>query len=132
MEEEIKAFLYNPTVGKLVTLAVGVAIIWIIIKVIQRRLFSKIQSNDNRYQAKKISNFFGYILTIILLTIIFSDKLGGFTVALGVAGAGIAFALQEVIASFAGWITIIFGKFYKTGDREEQEKYAKYIHQAYR
>ena len=37
--------------------------------------------------------------------------------ALGVAGAGITFALQEVIASFAGWIAIMFGGFYKTGDR---------------
>ena len=51
------------------------------------------------------------------MTIVFSDKLGGFTVALGVAGAGIAFALQEVIASVAGWVTILFGGFYKTGDR---------------
>jgi small-conductance mechanosensitive channel len=34
-----------------------------------------------------------------------------------VAGAGIAFALQEVIASVAGWIAISFGGFYSTGDR---------------
>ena len=49
--------------------------------------------------------------------IVYSDKLGGLTVAFGVAGAGIAFALQEVIASFAGWLAIMFGSFYKTGDR---------------
>ncbi len=36
---------------------------------------------------------------------------------LGVAGAGVAFALQEVIASFAGWLAIMFGGFYKPGDR---------------
>ncbi|WP_218079846.1 mechanosensitive ion channel domain-containing protein [Anthocerotibacter panamensis] len=29
----------------------------------------------------------------------------------------IAFALQEVIASFAGWIAVSFGNFYKPGDR---------------
>ena len=61
--------------------------------------------------------FLLYILNFILLIIIFSDKLGGLTVALGVAGAGIAFALQEVIGSFAGWLAIMFGGFYKTGDR---------------
>src|SRR5690606_5854844 len=44
-------------------------------------------------------------------------RLGGLTVALGVAGAGIAFALQEVITSVAGWMATIFGNFYKTGDR---------------
>ncbi len=43
--------------------------------------------------------------------------MGGLTVAFGVAGAGIAFALQEVIASIAGWVAISFGSFYKPGDR---------------
>ena len=46
-----------------------------------------------------------------------SDQLGSFTVALGVAGAGIAFALQEVIASVAGWVAVSFARFYRTGDR---------------
>jgi len=117
MEESIQDILFNPLVGKLVAIFFGVAIIWIIIKAIQRSLFNKIKDNDNRYRAKKFSGFVGYLLTILLLTIVFSDKLGGLTVALGVAGAGIAFALQEVIASFAGWLAIMFGGFYKTGDR---------------
>jgi len=117
MEVQIQKFLFDPTVGKIVTIFIGVAIIWIIIKVLQRSLFSKIKDNDNRYRAKKFGSFIGYFLTIVLLTVVFSDKLGGLTVALGVAGAGIAFALQEVIASFAGWLAIMFGGFYKTGDR---------------
>tara|TARA_R110000868_G_scaffold108031_7_gene295201 strand:+ start:9096 stop:9995 length:900 start_codon:yes stop_codon:yes gene_type:complete len=117
MEEQIQEYLYNPTVGKIVTFLVGVAIIWMVIKALQKKLFSKIKDNDNRYKAKKFSTFVGYLITIIFLTVVFSDKLGGFTVALGVAGAGIAFALQEVIASFAGWLAIMFGGFYNTGDR---------------
>lgn len=117
MEEQIQEFLFNPIVGKIATILIGVALIWIIIKMIQKNLLSKIDDKDNRYRAKKIGSFIGYFLTIVLLTIVFSDKLGGLTVALGVAGAGIAFALQEVIASFAGWLAIMFGGFYKTGDR---------------
>ncbi|MEO5648647.1 MAG: mechanosensitive ion channel domain-containing protein [Ginsengibacter sp.] len=117
MDEELKKILFNPAVGKLVTIFIGIAVIWIIIKALQKNLFSKIKGNDNRYRAKKFSSFIGYILVIVLITVVFSDKLGGLTVALGVAGAGIAFALQEVIASFAGWLAIMFGGFYKTGDR---------------
>ena len=117
MEEEIMAYLYNPTIGKIVTFFIGVAVIWILLKVIQNRVFSKIQDNKNRYKANKFSVFVGYLLSIILLTIVFSSKLGNLTVAFGVAGAGIAFALQEVIASFAGWLAIMFGDFYNTGDR---------------
>jgi small-conductance mechanosensitive channel len=117
MEEQIKEYLYNPTVGKIVSFLIGIAVIWLLINAIQKNLFSKIKDNDNRYKAKKFSSFIGYFLTILLLTIIFSDRLGNLTVALGVAGAGIAFALQEVIASFAGWLAIMFGGFYNTGDR---------------
>lgn len=117
MDEQIQELLYDPTIGKAVIIFIGVAIIWLIIKAIQKNLFSKIKDNDNRYKAKKFGSFIGYFLTLILLTVVFSDKLGGLTVAFGVAGAGIAFALQEVIASFAGWLAILFGGFYKPGDR---------------
>src|SRR5690625_7768863 len=86
-----------------------------LIKAIQRKWFNKIKDIDNRYRAKKFSSFIGYFLTIVLITIVFSDKLGGLTVALGVAGAGIAFALHEVIVSFAGWIDIMCGGFYYMG-----------------
>jgi small-conductance mechanosensitive channel len=110
MENQIQEILFNPVVGKIATIFIGLIIIWIVIKSIQKNFFSKIQDNDNRYRAKKISSFIGYLLTFVLLTVVFSDKLGGLTVALGVAGAGIAFALQEVIA-------IVFGSFYKSGDR---------------
>jgi small-conductance mechanosensitive channel len=117
MEELIQKFLFNPTVGKIVAIFIGIGIIWVIVKSIQRNFLSKIKDSDNRYRAKKFSGFIGFILTIILISIVYSDKLGGLTVAFGVAGAGIAFALQEVIASFAGWLAIMFGSFYKTGDR---------------
>lgn len=117
MEEQIKQWLFNPAVGKIASIFIGIAFIWIIVKVVQKNLFSKIKDNDNRYRAMKFGSFIGYFLTILLVTIVFSDKLGGLTVAFGVAGAGIAFALQEVIASFAGWLAIMFGGFYKSGDR---------------
>ncbi len=117
MEKQINDLLFNPTIGKIVTIIIGIAVIWLMIKAIQKNLFSRINDTGNRYKARKFGTFIGYFLTIILITIVYSDKLGGLTVALGVAGAGIAFALQEVIASFAGWLAIMFGDFYKTGDR---------------
>jgi small-conductance mechanosensitive channel len=117
MEDQIKQIIFNSSVGKIATVFFGIAIIWLIIKAIQKNVFSKIKDSDNRYRTKKFGSYIGYFLTIVLITVVYSDKLGGLTVALGVAGAGIAFALQEVIASFAGWLAIIFGDFYRTGDR---------------
>ena len=40
-----------------------------------------------------------------------------FTVAMGILGAGIAFASQEVIGSFAGYLNIVTGNLFYIGDR---------------
>ena len=117
METKLKDLIFDPVIGKVITLVIGISIIWTIVKILQRNVFGKIKDQDNRYKAKKFGSFIGYVVTILLITIVYSNKLGGLTVAFGVAGAGIAFALQEVIASFAGWLAIMFGGFYKTGDR---------------
>ncbi|MGB4845360.1 MAG: mechanosensitive ion channel domain-containing protein [Ferruginibacter sp.] len=117
MEEIIQKYLQDPVVGKWVAMFIGVAVIWIIIQLLRRNLASRIKDNSTRYKTKKVLGFIGFLVTTILIIVVFSDKLGGVTIALGVAGAGIAFALQEVIASVAGWLSIILGRLYKTGDR---------------
>ncbi len=119
MEEAINTLLHDPVISKLVAIFIGVAVIWGVIKIINRNLTGKIGNMQARYRTRKMVHFGGYVLIAILVTTVYSDKLGGLTVALGVAGAGIAFALQEVIISVAGWMAIVFGSFYKTGDRVE-------------
>lgn len=117
MENFINTWLFNDAIGKIVVILIGFIIIWTLIKLTNFRLLAQIKEGDNRYKAKKLVNFIGYFLVVVMITIVYSDKLGGLTVALGVAGAGIAFALQEVIASVAGWLANMFGGFYKVGDR---------------
>lgn len=117
MEKQIQDILHNAFLIRIFYIIIGVVSIWLLIKIIQKRWLSKIHDSDSRYRSTKVSSFIGYFATLILFFVVYSDKLGGFTVALGVAGAGIAFALQEVIASFAGWLAIMFGGFYKPGDR---------------
>lgn len=117
MNDFINKWILNATYGNLIILALGIIVIWIVVRLFQKRGVLLIRDNDLKYRAKKLSSFTGYFLTIILILVIYSNKLAGFTIALGVAGAGIALALQEVIASFAGWLAIMFGGFFKTGDR---------------
>jgi small-conductance mechanosensitive channel len=71
---------------------------------------------------KRVRKFFALLLAVIAALLaagVFFPALGHFTIALGAVGAGIAFAIQEVIASVAGWLTILFAQFYKVGDRVE-------------
>lgn len=117
MFESLKAALSNPLVSRLLISAAFIIMIATIVGMFNKILVRKIKDSDIRYKSRKFSSFIGYLLIIILISIVFSDKLGGLNVALGVAGAGIAFALQEVIASVAGWFAISFSHFYRTGDR---------------
>lgn len=117
MEEAWKQWLFDPTVAKLVSATVAIMVVFTVVRLLQRGVSNTVEDVDTRYRVRKLVQFLGYIASGLLLATIFSDKLAGLTVAFGVAGAGIAFALQEVIASAAGWIAISFGGFYSPGDR---------------
>jgi small-conductance mechanosensitive channel len=113
----IGRWLADPYVRKFTAAIVGVFFISIVSRLAKRSLPHYLPGSDSRYYARKIISFLGYFGILILFASIFRDSLGGLSVAIGVASAGIAFALQEVIASVAGWIAISFGGFYETGDR---------------
>ena len=117
LDEAVKRWLLDPVVGKLVAVAVTLLVTFAVVKFAQRSLGRYVKGVDTRYRARKVVSFLGYLAALVIISIVFSDKLGGFTVAFGVAGAGIAFALQEVIASVAGWAAISVGSFYSPGDR---------------
>ncbi|MBW1782534.1 MAG: mechanosensitive ion channel [Deltaproteobacteria bacterium] len=117
MESLLKTILFDPTLGKIVVALLAVLLVVIVVRLAQRALGRYIQDSDRRYRMRKMVTFFGYLLAVFTLTLVFSDKLSSLTVAFGVTGAGIAFALQEVIVSVAGWVAMSFGRLYRIGDR---------------
>lgn len=116
MQDILNEITTNPSIRKIMFIVVGIIIILILVQISKKSLGKRIKA-DSWYKTKKIINAVGYILFIILILGVYNDRLSSIGVALGVAGAGIAFALQEVITSVAGWIAILVGDFYRTGDR---------------
>lgn len=117
MPEVLEQWLNEPVVRQFLAAAFGLAIVYGIVQFLQRSLSSRVRDNDTRYRVRKLIALLGYLAAALLISSVFSDRLSGLTVAFGVAGAGIAFALQEVIVSIAGWIAISFGDFYSPGQR---------------
>ena len=113
----INEIFTNPTVVKFAVAILGVAIISALFGLFNRLVAPRIHDVGNRYRLRKFITFLSYFTILLFITVVFSDRLGNLTVALGVAGAGITFALQEVIASIAGWFAISFAGFYRIGDR---------------
>ncbi|NJL16134.1 MAG: mechanosensitive ion channel [Nitrospira sp.] len=117
VQQFIESWLFDPTIGTLVSTTTTILIVMALVRISRKVLDRYVQEPGNLYRAKKMLTFLGYFTALIIISLIFSDRLGKMAVAFGVAGAGIAFALQEVIASLAGWVAISFGNFYNTGDR---------------
>jgi small-conductance mechanosensitive channel len=117
MEEVVKAWLFDPLLGKMIAALAAVVVIIILVRFLQGSVSRYIQHSVSRYRARKFVTFLGYLAGFVVILTVFSDRLGGLTVAFGVAGAGIAFSLQEVIASVAGWLAVSFGGFYSISDR---------------
>ncbi len=113
----IKYWLSNPNIGNILEFVIGIVIIGLIFRFLRQSLLRYIPDTDTRYRTRKAISFMGYITMLLFTVFVFSDRLGQFTVIFGAVGAGIAFALQEIIGSFAGWVAISFGQFYKPGDR---------------
>lgn len=113
----ITTLLQNPLVQKSVTTGIVFSIIVVVSGLIKSTLRRRIANGAIRYRVRKGVNLLGFVLFVFSLTLIFNDALSGLRLAFGVAGAGIAFALQEVITSIAGWVAISFTTIFKPGDR---------------
>lgn len=117
MMEKISALFENPSFQKLLIIAIGVVIILLISALIKRTLNRRISETDKKYKARKAVNMLAYLLMVCVVLFVYSDKLGNVGIALGMAGAGVAFALQEIIVSLAGWLTIMLTNKIRIGDR---------------
>jgi len=115
--EFINKLLNEPLYLKIIVGLVGMALILGLTQLIRRTLTKTIENPDLRYRMRKMIAFLGYMFAALYLAGVFSEQLHSIAIALGVASAGIAFALQEVIVSIAGWLAITFGRFYNIGDR---------------
>jgi len=115
--ELLMRWTHNETAARLAVLVFVTLLILGLVRAFQPYLARGIKETSTRYRTRRFANLVGYFAILIAAISIFSDQLGVLGVALGVAGAGIAFALQELVASVAGWFVIAFGRFYKAGDR---------------
>jgi small-conductance mechanosensitive channel len=115
MEEQLKAWLFDPALGKLFGSILGIALIYAAVKFLQRSVVRYVEETETRYRGRKFVAFLGYAAGFLLLAGILSDRFRQLTVAFGVAGAGVAFALQEVIAKCCRLGSHIFRGVLSTG-----------------
>ncbi len=115
--QEFKTWESSALIIKFAQFIIWLLIILLISWFIRNRINKKISDNTNRYRIKKLVRIGSYVLIIFLILILFTGSFQYFTVSIGLISAAIAFALQEVVLSIAGWVAIFSSNIYKTGDR---------------
>jgi small-conductance mechanosensitive channel len=82
-----------------------------------RLLARRFEGSFGRYYTRKIVHYATALATVVILAIVWRPFAGRVGVVLGLATAGIAFAMQEVIGALAGWFNIVSGRIFGIGDR---------------
>ncbi len=127
---DISAFALGLKVLFTVLILVGAFVLrWAVGRALQRKFGTSGESGggglseagrDDRYSAFWLRRVTGYVIwsvAILLVILVWAEfgRRAGFVV--GLFSAGLAFALQNVLGSFAAWIGILTGKVFRAGDR---------------
>ena len=78
-----------------------------------------IQKGTKR-DVKLLVSVYRYVVWILVIFLTFSllfKQIGSLITSIGLIGFGLTLALQKPILNFVGWITIVFTKTYKLGDK---------------
>jgi small-conductance mechanosensitive channel len=82
---------------------------------------SRISDKQTRYSLNKVFYLLSIVIFLIVSTLLVVENPSSLLVALGIIGAAIAFALQDVLKNFVGSIIIMGGGLFRVGDRIEIE-----------
>jgi small-conductance mechanosensitive channel len=117
MHDLLKSAVSLSFLEKCVAAVIGILLIHATFRVLEQTLPRRFGRADARYKVRKFVAFSGYLSILLFLAILFEDRLGRLSFAFGVVGAGVAVALQDVLASIAGAFSIGFSRLYAIGDR---------------
>ena len=102
MNEILKQAMSLGLVEKCVAAIIGILIIHGAFHLLEQTLPRRFGRADARYKVRKFVVFSGYLAILLFLAILFEDRLGRLSFALGVAGAGVAVALQDLLVQHCG------------------------------
>lgn len=118
MDDTLSAIWANPVYRKLILSIIVLLASMVIRRLLHLLLINRLSDDSPHiYVVHKVTGYAVNALAVLVITGIWLEHLGNLSVALGILGAGLAFALQEVIGSIAGWITILTGRLFTIGDR---------------
>lgn len=117
-------YINSPIMIKLIKSIIIITILWMLKLMMNKFILRKITNMKSRYQWRKIISTTIAVVGIIIVGRLWYEGVQSIATYLGLLSAGIAIALKDIIANFAGWIFIISRKPFEVGDRIQIGKQA--------
>jgi small-conductance mechanosensitive channel len=96
-----------------------IALLVFLYGVISRRGFPLFIRKEDMFVAQRMGRYVLFLLILTVLVLFFLEDLRAIATVLGIVGAAIVIALQDLCSSFAGWFVIVASGKLKMGDRVE-------------
>ncbi len=91
----------------------------VVYTLLSRLIFPIVFAKDNLFVARRLGSYNVVIIIIIVLISFFLEDLKAIATVMGIVGAAVVIALQDLCSSFAGWFVIVSSRKLKVGDRVE-------------
>lgn len=108
---------YTALIGKVAGTVIVLLLTLVANRITRDVLRRRLRDTDHASTLRMLIRNAVLIAASVIILMIWLGTGSSFTVAMGILGAGIAFASQEVIGSFSGFVSIVGGGMYRIGDR---------------
>jgi len=108
---------YVMLLTKLVSSVVVLLIALVLNSMLRRVLRRRISDTAHMRTVYTLGRNLVLLVVVMIVLMIWLGPSSNISVAMGILGAGIAFASQETIGSFAGYLSIVLSGIYRIGDR---------------
>jgi small-conductance mechanosensitive channel len=109
----------TPTQSKIIATVVIIAVLWLLQRILLRSIMRLQSDIAVRYSWRKSAAYSIYLIGIVAIVFVWSNRFGEFATYLGLLSAGLAIAFQDPIVNMAGWYFILLQKPFRVGDRIE-------------
>lgn len=109
--------IYMSVIIKLSLSLLTLVLTWIAQRGLKNLLRAQVKEPTQAHTLYMMTRNSLFIVGSVIILFIWLGSGSNFTVAMGILGAGIAFASQEVIGSLAGYVNIVTGDLFQIGDR---------------
>jgi small-conductance mechanosensitive channel len=118
MDRLLELLLDNTSVvGRLVTSAAVIVLAIPLAALVGGVVARRAEDPYRGYYLRKAARYVVLAVVLVVLAVLWRPFAGRIGVVLGLAAAGVAFAMQEVIGALAGWVSILSSRQFGVGDR---------------